>query len=96
MYTTLEKLRVPRKMMNLIKMTTWNNKHGNSRGNASECIYSKQRFEQNDPLFKTLFDFILENVLRENKVEPNGMIQQNIHQIIACANDKKYFQTNIK
>lgn len=88
MYDALGHLGVPYKLIRLIKMTLyatkckvwWN-------GNKSEDFTVVNGLRQGDPLSTTLFNLVLESIIRQAKIHTDGIIINNEHQCIAYADD---------
>lgn len=88
LYEALNCLGVPRKLINLIKMTL---KGTHCRvvvdGKLSEKFEVRTGLKQGDPMSTTLFNLVLEKVIRDSKIQTNGLIYQKKHQVMAYADD---------
>lgn len=87
-YKAMEKLGVPSKMIKLVEMTL----QGTLtkvlvEGNLTESFSVNSGLRQGDPLSTILFNLVLENILRESKIETGGIIYYTRQQIIAYADD---------
>lgn len=87
-YEAMEQLGIPNKIIRLVQMTL---KDTRSRvaigGNLSRHIAVNTGLKQGDPLSTSLFNIVLEVLIRQSELQTKGTIFHHKHQCIAYADD---------
>lgn len=87
-YEVLSSLGAPQKLIRLVRLTLENISMRVLVGrNLSGNFTTGRGLKQGDPLSTVLFNFVLEGILRESRLQTKGMIYQCRHQILAYADD---------
>lgn len=97
LYKAMEDLKVPHKLIRLIRMTMEQTK-GSVRinGNVSDEFKIENGLRQGDPLSTALFNLALEKVIRGSGINRQGTIYHNTHQCLAYADDLTIIATTEK
>lgn len=87
-YEALKKLGIPGKLRRLVEMTLKKTVNRvTMEGDVSESFLVEKGLRQGDPLSTTLFNIVLEAVLRESGLRTGGLIYGSRHQCLAYADD---------
>lgn len=88
LFRVMEDLKVPRKLINLVKMTLSNVRTKvKFNGRMSDSFKIGKGLKQGDPLSTTLFNLILEWVVRRSGINRAGTLRNKSYQILAYADD---------
>lgn len=88
LYEALGKLRIPNKLINLVKMTLHNTSNRILvEGSFSNQFIVKKGLRQGDPLSTDLFNLVLEAIMRGSGLQTAAVLFHSKHQLIAYADD---------
>lgn len=87
-FKAMSELEYPRELIDLVRMTLSNTRNKvKFNGNLSEEFVSNVGLKQGDPMSTTLFNIILESIMRKSKIKTKGNIFRSSYQCIAYADD---------
>lgn len=97
MYALMKEMGIPSKIVRMVKMTMDNSTNEIAwKGHKSNNFETKEGLRQGDPLSTTLFNVILEGIIRKSKISTQETIFKNGHQCIAFADDLTLLSTSKK
>lgn len=87
-YKILEKNGIPGKIINLVKMTLQNTRYKVRVGDSCSADFVVERgLRQGDPLSTVLFNFVLDEVIKESRMQVNRIVYMKSYQCLAYADD---------
>ena len=97
LYEAMHELGIPRKLISLVKMTLRETKSKvRTKGQISDVFSIHKGLRQGDSLSCTLFNLVLENIMRKIPTNKGGTIFNRTTQNLAFADDIAMLGTNVK
>lgn len=88
MYKALEELGIDQKLVNMVILTMKYTENAvKVGGKVSKSFQVKDGLRQGDPLSAVVFNFVLEKVIRDAKINRSGLLYHKKHQCLAYADD---------